>query len=60
VAPASAPVDPGLARLVPLLAERPAREGRVTTYICEHFTCQEPVVGVAGLEAALAKDAGRS
>jgi uncharacterized protein YyaL (SSP411 family) len=60
VAPASAPVGPGLARLVPLLAERPAREGRVTTYICENFTCQEPVVGVAGLEAALAKDAGRS
>jgi uncharacterized protein YyaL (SSP411 family) len=60
VAPASAPVDSGLARLVPLLAERPAREGHVTTYICEHFTCQEPVVGVAGLEAALAKDAGRS
>ena len=42
-------------RHVPLLADRPARDGRTTTYICEHFTCREPVVGVDGVEAALAK-----
>ncbi len=27
--------------------------GKTTTYICEHFTCREPVVGVAGIEASL-------
>jgi hypothetical protein len=36
-----------------LLAGRPAREGRVTTYICERFACREPVVGLDGLSAAL-------
>jgi uncharacterized protein len=53
VAPAPATPTADLARLVPLLADRPARAGRATTYICAHFSCQEPVVGVAGLEAAL-------
>ena len=55
VAPAPGPVAPELAKLVPLLADRPARDGRVTTYICEHFACQAPVVGVEGLRAAIAK-----
>jgi hypothetical protein len=53
VAPASASPPAELSRIVPLLADRPAREGRATTYICEHFSCKEPVVGVAGLESAL-------
>jgi uncharacterized protein YyaL (SSP411 family) len=53
VAPAPAPPAPGLVQRIPLLADRPAREGRATTYICERFACQAPVVGVAGLEAAL-------
>jgi uncharacterized protein YyaL (SSP411 family) len=44
-----------LAEKLPLLANRPAREGRTTTYVCEHFTCRAPVVGVAGVEAALAE-----
>jgi uncharacterized protein YyaL (SSP411 family) len=38
---------------LPLLADRPARAGRATTYICERFVCREPVVGVEGVEAAL-------
>ena len=50
-APNSPPAD--LVRLVPLLADRPALEGRVTTYICERFACRAPVVGVAGLEEAI-------
>ena len=33
-----------------LLADRPARDGRTTTYICENFTCQAPVVGLEGLK----------
>lgn len=30
-----------------------AEPGRVTTYVCENFTCQAPVVGVDALRAAL-------
>ena len=37
----------------PLLADRPPRDGRTTTYICENFACQEPVIGVEGVESAL-------
>jgi hypothetical protein len=37
---------------VPLLKDRPAR-GNVTTYICENFTCREPVVGAVELEKVL-------
>ena len=53
VAPAPRAISPELAKLVPLLADRPARDGQVTTYICENFACQAPVVGVAALQAAL-------
>ena len=42
---------------VPLLADRPPRDGRTTTYICEHFACQAPVLGVDGVEAALGQRA---
>jgi len=38
--------------LVPLLADKTAR-GPVTTYICQNFACQAPLVGVDALEAAL-------
>ncbi|MFN4260433.1 MAG: thioredoxin domain-containing protein [Gemmataceae bacterium] len=40
--------------LLPLLAGKTSA-GPVTTYICQNFTCQEPVVGVAALRAALAR-----
>jgi uncharacterized protein YyaL (SSP411 family) len=53
VAPAASPPAAELVRLVPLLADRPARDGRTTTYICERFACRAPVAGIAGLEAAL-------
>ena len=53
VAPAPGPVAPELASLVPLLADRPARDGRVTTYICQDFACQAPVVGEEALGSAL-------
>jgi uncharacterized protein YyaL (SSP411 family) len=39
--------------LVPLLADRPVKDERATVYVCENRTCQAPVVGVAGLMAAL-------
>jgi uncharacterized protein YyaL (SSP411 family) len=38
--------------LLPLLADKMAR-GTVTTYICQNFSCQEPLVGVEALEVAL-------
>ncbi|MDB5352487.1 MAG: thioredoxin domain protein [Planctomycetota bacterium] len=37
---------------VPLLADRPARDGHVTTYVCENYSCAAPIVGVEGLEAS--------
>jgi uncharacterized protein YyaL (SSP411 family) len=39
---------------VPLLADRPALEGRATAYVCEHFVCQRPVTEPAELAAQLA------
>jgi uncharacterized protein YyaL (SSP411 family) len=50
VAPAP-DTEPGVA--LPLLADRPARDGRVTTYVCEGSACREPVSGLAPLAAAL-------
>jgi uncharacterized protein YyaL (SSP411 family) len=58
VAPAPLPPAPELVQVVPLLADRPAREGRATTYLCERFACRAPVVGVAGLDAALGTAGG--
>jgi uncharacterized protein YyaL (SSP411 family) len=50
VAPAP---DGELRATLPLLADRPARDGRVTTYVCEGYACREPVSGLAPLAAAL-------
>jgi uncharacterized protein YyaL (SSP411 family) len=57
VAPATLEQAAAVSGLVPLFTERPPREGRATTYICSGFTCQPPVVGVEGLEAALGREA---
>jgi uncharacterized protein YyaL (SSP411 family) len=54
VAPATPAQAAWLADKVPLLANRPVRDGKTTTYICENFTCRQPVVAVAGVEAAFA------
>jgi uncharacterized protein YyaL (SSP411 family) len=42
--------------LMPLLADRPAK-GAVTTYLCQNFVCQEPLLGVEALRKALQKTA---
>jgi len=42
-----------LDELVPLLRGK-ASSGAVTTYVCQNFTCQAPLVGAEALEAALA------
>jgi uncharacterized protein YyaL (SSP411 family) len=39
---------------VPLLADRPLRDGRPTAYVCERFACQQPVTSPAALDAQLA------
>jgi uncharacterized protein YyaL (SSP411 family) len=43
--------DANLERMIPLLAGKTA-QGPVTTYICQDFTCQAPVVGAANLASA--------
>jgi uncharacterized protein YyaL (SSP411 family) len=37
----------------PLLADRPALDGRPTAYVCERFACQAPVADPAALEELL-------
>jgi uncharacterized protein YyaL (SSP411 family) len=44
--------DVELEQLVPLLAGKTAA-GAVTTYICENFACQAPLIGTTALQAAL-------
>ena len=55
VAPATPEQAALLAGKVALLENRPLREGKTTTYVCENGTCREPLVGLANLEAALGK-----
>jgi uncharacterized protein YyaL (SSP411 family) len=55
--PADATVAEAAAHAVPLLAGR-TPHGVVTTYICENFTCQAPVVGVQDLREALSSAGG--
>jgi uncharacterized protein YyaL (SSP411 family) len=52
-APATPEQTARLAAKLPLLTDRPARDNRTTTYICEGSACQPPVVGLEGLGAAL-------
>jgi uncharacterized protein YyaL (SSP411 family) len=54
VAPATPEQADSLAGRLALLADRPVCDSRTTTYVCEHFTCRAPVVGVTGLKEALA------
>ena len=53
---APSPIDPAdraeADRLVPLLADRPVRDGRATIYVCEGFACRAPV-GPDGLIGAI-------
>jgi uncharacterized protein YyaL (SSP411 family) len=48
------PAGDRAAQLIPLLAERPQRDGKATAYICEHYTCQLPVTDRESLERQLA------
>ena len=53
VIPATPAQAAWMAGQVPLLANRPARDGRTTTYVCENYTCLEPATAVEGVLAAL-------
>jgi uncharacterized protein len=50
--------DEHAAELVPLLRERKAVGGRATAYVCENYTCQQPVSAPEELAAQLADAAG--
>ena len=39
---------------IPLLAERPTRNGEATAYVCQQYTCQAPVTTAEELAAQLA------
>ena len=39
---------------LPLLENRPLQEGRATAYVCENYTCKQPVTDRAALAAQLA------
>jgi uncharacterized protein YyaL (SSP411 family) len=38
---------------IPLLAERPLKDGKATAYVCQHFACQAPVNTPEALEKLL-------
>jgi uncharacterized protein YyaL (SSP411 family) len=54
VAATTAPAGSDVSALIPLLADKKAL-GDVTTYVCQNFTCQAPLVGVEAARSALSK-----
>jgi len=38
---------------VPLLEDRPMRDGKATAYVCQHFACLAPVTTPEELEKSL-------
>jgi len=45
--------DSEISQLTPLLQDRPLIDGLATAYVCEHFTCQQPVTDISGLREQL-------
>jgi uncharacterized protein YyaL (SSP411 family) len=56
----SSGVDEAAAALVPLLRERKAQGGRATAYVCENYTCLQPVGTAEELAAQLEGATGRA
>ena len=56
----SSGVDEAATQLVPLLQERTAQGGRATAYVCESYTCLQPVNTPEELAAQLEGGAGRA
>ncbi|HEX8920844.1 MAG TPA: thioredoxin domain-containing protein, partial [Pyrinomonadaceae bacterium] len=51
--------DEHAAAVVPLLRDRNMIERKATAYVCEHYTCQQPVTTAAELGAQLGSDEAR-
>lgn len=49
--------DKRAAEVVPLLRDRPMIDGRASAYVCEHYTCQQPVSSAAELARQLSSGA---
>ena len=43
---------------IPLLENRPLLDGRPTAYVCEHYTCKQPVNDLSALAAQLTPGSG--
>jgi uncharacterized protein YyaL (SSP411 family) len=54
------PSQPEVVELLPFLQDRPARDGRATAYVCEHFACLPPVHEAAALVTLLEQGTGIS
>jgi uncharacterized protein YyaL (SSP411 family) len=52
--------DPATAQIVPLLQDRTAQGDRATAYVCENYTCLQPVNTSEELAAQLEGNAGRA
>ncbi len=49
----AAPDDSAAESAIPLLQDRPQREGTATAYVCQGFVCQQPVTSPEALAAQL-------
>jgi len=49
----AAPDQVAVAQIVPLLADRPLKNGQPSAYVCQNFTCQAPVTSGEELAALL-------
>jgi uncharacterized protein YyaL (SSP411 family) len=47
--------DPRASESIPLLRDRTMIEGRATAYVCEHYTCQQPVTSATELARQLSQ-----
>ncbi|MFL6334601.1 MAG: thioredoxin domain-containing protein [Pyrinomonadaceae bacterium] len=52
--------EPAAAQIVPLLQDRAAQGDRATAYVCENYTCLQPVNTPEELAAQLESNAGRA
>jgi hypothetical protein len=49
----AAPDDSGAIQTIPLLVDRPVKEGKATAYVCQNFACLAPVNTPEELEQLL-------
>ncbi len=54
----ASPDDPRGARTVPLLEDRPQRDGSPTAYVCQRFVCRLPVTNASELRGMLGAPPG--